>query len=258
MQKKSIKEIERILAEVKYEKDPFILSIREDERKGVQVLLKRWEKRKLEQKLLIEQFEEMKKYEIALWNDGCRYIAGIDEVGRGPLAGPVVAAAVILPQDFYLPGLTDSKKLSPQKREHFLHYIKEHAISYGVGMVDSKRIDQVNIYEATKLAMMEAVENLHPAPDHLLIDAMKLNVAIEQTSIIKGDATSISIAAASVLAKETRDAYMKNLAQEFPDYGFDKNMGYGTHEHLLALQEVGVTREHRQSFSPVKEMEMVD
>ncbi|KMJ58621.1 ribonuclease H [Bacillus sp. LL01] len=254
MEKKSIKDIERMLAEIESENDPFILSIKEDKRKGVQTLLKRWGKRRLEQHQLLEQFKEMQKYERSLWTRGCQLIAGIDEVGRGPLAGPVVAAAVILPEDFHLPGLTDSKKLSPLKRKHFLHYIKEHAISFGIGVVDSKRIDQINIYEATKFAMVEAVKNLHHTPDHLLIDAMKLDLPIEQTSIIKGDSTSISIAAASVLAKETRDTYMKNLAREFPHYGFDKNMGYGTQEHLIALQEVGVTREHRQSFSPVKEM----
>ncbi|MGD6775391.1 ribonuclease HII [Sutcliffiella horikoshii] len=254
MEKKSIKDIERLLVGIKSENDPFLLSIREDQRKGVQTLLKRWEKKRLETQQLLEQFEEMKKYERPLWDKGCRYIAGIDEVGRGPLAGPVVAAAVILPEDFHLPGLTDSKKLSAQKREHFFRYVKEHAISYGIGIIDSREIDQVNIYEATKLAMVQAVKDLHHTPEHLLIDAMKLDLDIEQTSIIKGDATSISIAAASVLAKETRDTYMKNLAKEFPDYGFDKNMGYGTPEHLLALQETGVTREHRQSFSPVKEM----
>ncbi|KPB04347.1 ribonuclease HII [Bacillus sp. CHD6a] len=254
MKNKSIKEIEKMLNDIESEKDPFLQSIKEDERKGVKALYKRWTKRKAEQEKLIDQFKEMQKYERALWQSGRRLIAGIDEVGRGPLAGPVVAAAVILPEDFYLPGLTDSKKLSSQKREHFYHYIKEYAISYGIGIVDSVAIDQVNIYEATKLAMIEAVKCLTETPDHLLIDAMKLDLALEQTSIIKGDATSISIAAASVLAKETRDTYMKGLAKEFPQYGFDKNMGYGTREHLLALEEVGVTREHRRSFSPVKEL----
>ncbi|WP_226681257.1 ribonuclease HII [Sutcliffiella horikoshii] len=254
MAKLSIKEIEQILAKTENEQDPFIVSIKDDERKGVQVLLRRWEKRAQEKQKLIDQFKEMQKYEVALWEKGSRFIAGIDEVGRGPLAGPVVAAAVILPEEFQLPGLTDSKKLSPQKREIFYEYIKENAISYGIGIVMPSDIDKVNIYEATKLAMMEAVNNLSNTPDHLLIDAMKLDVDIAQTSIIKGDATSISIAAASVLAKETRDTYMKNLANEFPQYGFDKNMGYGTREHLIALEEVGVTREHRRSFSPVKEM----
>ncbi|WP_404432946.1 ribonuclease HII [Sutcliffiella horikoshii] len=256
MAKLSIKEIEQILAETEneLEQDPFLLSIKSDERKGVQVLLSRWEKRKQEKQKLIDQFKEMQKYERDLWEKGSRYIAGIDEVGRGPLAGPVVAAAVILPEDFQLYGLTDSKKLSPQKRELFYDYIKKNALSYGIGIVMPSDIDKVNIYEATKLAMIEAVGNLSRTPDHLLIDAMKLDVDITQTSIIKGDATSISIAAASVLAKETRDTYMKNLAVEFPQYGFDKNMGYGTREHLIALEEVGVTREHRRSFSPVKEM----
>ncbi|ART78592.1 ribonuclease HII [Sutcliffiella horikoshii] len=254
MAKLSIKEIEQILAKTENEQDSFLLSIKSDERKGVQVLLSRWEKRKEEKQKLINQFREMQKYERALWEKGSRYIAGIDEVGRGPLAGPVVAAAVILPENFQLPGLTDSKKLSQQKREIFYDYIKKNALSYGIGIIMPSDIDKVNIYEATKLAMMEAVKNLSLLPDHLLIDAMKLEVDIAQTSIIKGDATSISIAAASVLAKETRDAYMKNLASEFPQYGFDKNMGYGTREHLIALEEVGVTREHRRSFSPVKEL----
>ena len=254
MAKLSIKEIEQILAETENEQDPFLLSIKSDERKGVQVLLSRWEKRQQEKQKLIDQFIEMQKYERAHWEKGSRYIAGIDEVGRGPLAGPVVAAAVILPDDFQLYELTDSKKLSPQKRELFYDYIKKNALSYGIGIVMPSDIDKVNIYEATKLAMMEAVKNLSLTPDHLLIDAMKLDVDIAQKSIIKGDATSISIAAASVLAKETRDAYMKHLAVEFPQYGFDKNMGYGTREHLIALEEVGVTREHRRSFSPVKEM----
>lgn len=254
MVKKSIKEIEKMLNGIESEEDPFLLSIQEDERKGVKALLKRWTKRRTDQQKLVEQFQEMQKYEHALWQSGRRFIAGIDEVGRGPLAGPVVAAAVILPEDFHLLGLTDSKKLSPQKREHFYHYIKDHAICYGIGIVDSEAIDQINIYEATKLAMIQAVKSLSETPDHLLIDAMKLDLAVEQTSIIKGDATSISIAAASVLAKETRDTYMKELAREFPQYGFDKNMGYGTREHLIALVEVGVTREHRRSFSPVKEM----
>jgi ribonuclease HII len=254
MKKKSIKEIEAVLEDISLSDDSFIRSVRSDERKGVQALLRRWEKRREQEKQLHEQFVEMQKYENELTGQGYQYIAGIDEVGRGPLAGPVVAAAVLLPVGFYLPGLTDSKQLSAPKREQFCHYIKRHALSYGIGMVNSKGIDQVNIYEATKLAMMEAIEKLDKKPDYLLIDAMKLETPIPQTSIIKGDASSISIAAASVLAKETRDQYMKKLAMEYPAYGFEKNMGYGTKEHLDALKENGLIDEHRRSFSPVKEM----
>ncbi|CAG9619728.1 ribonuclease HII [Sutcliffiella rhizosphaerae] len=254
MKKKSIKEIEKLLNDLTDLNTKEYRLIKEDERKGVQTLIKKWQRKKVLEEQLLKQHQEMQKYERDSRDQGYEYIAGVDEVGRGPLAGPVVAAAVILPKDFYLPGLTDSKKLSPQKRKEFYHFIVKHALSYGIGIIDPKQIDQINIYEATKLAMIQAIEKMSVAPDHLLIDAMKLDISISQTSIIKGDAKSITIAAASVLAKETRDTLMKNLGQKHPEYGFEKNMGYGTKEHLIALQEVGVTEEHRQSFSPVKDM----
>ncbi|WP_078380914.1 ribonuclease HII [Sutcliffiella halmapala] len=254
MNKQPIREIEALLSNVSGIDDPLFIKFRNDERKGVRTLLRRFEKKVEQETLLHEQFNEMLRYEKALYQEGYRYLAGVDEVGRGPLAGPVVAAAVILPQDFYLPGLTDSKKLSAQKRADFNVYIRKNAISYGIGIIDSRTIDKVNIYEATKLAMIQAIEQLAVKPEYLLIDAMKLDVKIPQESIIKGDATSISIAASSVLAKETRDTYMKELGLKYPAYGFDKNMGYGTKEHVEAIKHEGIMNEHRHSFSPIKEI----
>ncbi|WP_223700252.1 ribonuclease HII [Sutcliffiella deserti] len=254
MKNQPIKELEPLLMGIESKEDPLLIQLRKDERKGVKDLISRWERKKDHELLLHHQFEEMLHYERNLYIKGYNYIAGVDEVGRGPLAGPVVAAAVILPENFYLPGLTDSKKLSASKRASFNQYIKEHAISYGIGVIDSETIDKINIYEATKIAMLLAIESLSVKPDYLLIDAMKLNISVEQSSIIKGDSASISIAASSVLAKETRDTYMKKLSLEYPSYGFDKNMGYGTKEHLEAIKSLGIMKEHRHSFSPIKEM----
>lgn len=184
---------------------------------------------------------------------GYSIIAGIDEVGRGPLAGPVVAAAVILSEDFYLPGLNDSKKLSKAKRESYYTYIKQHA-DIGIGIVDHKEIDQLNIYQATKKAMQMAVQSLTRTPDYLLIDAMTLPLSVPQESIIKGDTKSASIAAASIVAKVVRDRMMEQFAKKYPYYGFDQNMGYGTKEHLDGLKIYGPSDIHRLSFSPVKEI----
>lgn len=193
------------------------------------------------------------QYEEALWNEGKEYVAGVDEVGRGPLVGPVVTACVILPKDFSCPGLTDSKKLSEKKRNEFYDYIMEHALSVSVGMKDEKVIDEVNIYEATKLAMYEAIEKSKITPDHVLIDAMKLeNLTIPSTSIIKGDAKSITIAAASVIAKVTRDRMMYELDKEHPEYDFRHNKGYPTKKHLEAIEKYGVLPCHRRSFGPVE------
>ena len=191
-------------------------------------------------------------YEKELWRQGISYIAGVDEVGRGPLVGPVVTACVILPPDFVLEGLTDSKKLSEKKREQFYPYIMEHALSVSIGMMDEKVIDEVNIYEATKLAMYQAIEGSRIPPEHVLIDAMKLEkLPMPSTSIIKGDAKSISIAAASVIAKVTRDRMMKELDRKHPEYGFAKHKGYPTKQHIEMIEKYGVLEEHRKTFSPV-------
>jgi ribonuclease HII len=254
MTKRTIQDIQFLLQEIVTEKDERFAELLLDERKGVQKLIAQWrKKRELEAKERA-QFMQMSQFEEALRAKGVRFIAGVDEVGRGPLAGPVIAAAVILPKDFYLPGLNDSKKLSEAKREQFYDHIRENAIAVGVGIVDAETIDEINIYQATKQAMMKAVSELRIEPEHLLIDAMELPVSIAQTPIIKGDAKSISISAASVIAKVTRDRMMKELGKKHPEYGFEKHMGYGTKEHLAALEQYGILREHRKSFAPIKEM----
>ena len=193
------------------------------------------------------------KYEKELWDNNIEYVAGVDEVGRGPLIGPVVTACVILPHDFVLEGLNDSKKLSEKKRDEYYDVIMENALSVSVGMMDEKIIDEVNIYEATKLAMYEAINKSKIKPDHVLIDAMKLEkLDIPNTPIIKGDAKSISIAAASVIAKVTRDRMMLELDNKYPMYGFKKHKGYVTKLHLEMLEKYGVSEVHRRSFGPVK------
>lgn len=250
--KKSIKEIQVILQEKKVSKG-LLQELYADERKGVQRLVKQWEKRQKEIETQKETFLAMSVYENQLREKKISFIAGIDEVGRGPLAGSVVAAAVILPENFYLLGLNDSKKISEKKREEFFDYIQANALAVGVGIVSSEVIDSVNIYQATKQAMVQALGELSVKPEHLLIDAMELDVDIPQTSIIKGDSSSISIAAASIIAKVTRDRMMKELGEMYPEYGFQKHMGYGTKEHLRAIEEYGVLREHRRSFAPIKD-----
>ena len=192
------------------------------------------------------------EYEDELYNKGINYIAGVDEVGRGPLIGPVVTACVILPKDFKCMGLTDSKKLTEKKREEYFDYIMENALSVSVGMMSEKVIDEVNIYEATKLAMYQAINNSKIKPEHVLIDAMKLeNLDMPSTSIIKGDAKSISIAAASVIAKVTRDRMMLELDSEYPMYGFKKHKGYPTKQHVEAIEKYGILDSHRKTFKPV-------
>lgn len=192
------------------------------------------------------------KYERELREKGITLIAGVDEVGRGPLVGPVVAACCILPDKFNLEGLTDSKKLSEKKRDYFYEEIKKQAISYGIGIIDEKKIDEVNIYEATKLAMKQAIDNMSVKPEHILIDAMPLELDIPTTSIIKGDLKSITISAASVLAKVTRDRMLVELDEKYPMYDFKNNKGYPTKKHLAAILEYGIIDEHRRSYGPVK------
>ena len=196
-----------------------------------------------------QRLVEMKKYEDELHALGIRYVAGVDEVGRGPLAGPVVTAAVILPADFDVLGVDDSKKLSEKKREELFDIIKEKAICYSIGMNDEKRIDEINILEATKEAMGKAIKSLEIQPEHILIDALTLkDVDIPQTGIVKGDATSVSIAAASILAKVTRDRMMVEYETTYPGYGFAQNKGYGTKAHYEGLDQHGITPIHRRSF----------
>lgn len=195
------------------------------------------------------RLEEMLRYERELWASGCRYIAGVDEVGRGPLAGPVVTAAVILPEDFDLLGVDDSKKLTPKKRDELFEKIKEAAVCWAIGRREPGRIDEINILNATKEAMLDAVNGLSVRPDHVLIDAVKLpSLDIPQTSLIHGDALSVSIAAASILAKVTRDREMEEMAKIWPGYSFEKNKGYGTKAHYEGLKALGPCPIHRKTF----------
>jgi len=194
---------------------------------------------------------DLYKYENELYNKGVKYIGGVDEVGRGPLIGSVVAACVVLPQNFILEGLTDSKKLSEKKRDMFYDIIMENAIAIGIGIVDEKEIDKINIYEATKVAMIDAIKNTNIKLEHVLIDAMPLEIDVDTTSIIKGDAKSISIAAASVIAKVTRDRMMYELDKKYPMYDLANNKGYGTKKHIEAIKKYGITKYHRTTFKPV-------
>ena len=253
-EKYTISQIKEILSSIHSIEDPMFQQLSLDMRKGVQTALKSCQKRIEKEQKRAEHFIEMQYYERLAYKEGASFIAGVDEVGRGPLAGPVVAAAVILPKGSKIPGLNDSKKIPKSKHKEIYEAVLQEAIAIGIGVKDNQVIDQVNIYEATKLAMMEAIGQLDPQPQHLLIDAMKLDLSIPQTSIIKGDANSLSIAAASIVAKVTRDQMMEDLDQLYPGYNFAQNAGYGTANHLAGLHKLGVTPIHRRSFEPVKSM----
>ncbi len=203
------------------------------------------------------KLNEMKEYENRLYLNGIHFIAGVDEVGRGPLAGPVVAAAVILPEDFSVLGIDDSKKLSEKKRQELYNIIIDNSLAYGVGWVDNILIDEINILEATKVAMKNAIveademlkKECNQTIEHVLLDAVKLDsIKTPQTSIIKGDSKSVSIAAASIIAKVTRDSYMVEKHRDYPYYSFDSNKGYGTKAHYQGIREHGITPIHRRSF----------
>jgi ribonuclease HII len=191
------------------------------------------------------------KYEKLAWSSGATLVAGVDEVGRGSLFGPVVAAAVILDSTYRIRGLRDSKLLLADRREVLAERIREHSIAWAVAAVDAARIDQINIYHASRVAMQEAVAQLNPTADHLLVDAMKLHCPLPQRAIIHGDALSVSIAAASILAKVHRDRMIAEWDPVFPVYGLSSNKGYSTPKHLSALREHGPSPLHRQSFAPV-------
>lgn len=228
--------------------------LRLDERKGVQNLIKIYERKQLKIKQLEINYIKMKQFEEQFLENKTDAIAGVDEAGRGPLAGPVVAASVILPANFKLLGLTDSKQLTENERIGFFHTIKEQAISYDISIQDNTVIDEVNIFEATKIAMTNCLLRLDPAPNIALIDAVKLSrLPFPTKAIIKGDEKSIAIAAASILAKVTRDKLMEELDKEYPMYDFKNNKGYGTKTHLHALKQYGPSPYHRTSFSPVME-----
>lgn len=250
----TIKEIKAQLACLTRLSDPVWADFEADPRAGVQAAIR--QRKRTIQSLMDEEerLENMLRYEKELYAKGYELIAGIDEVGRGPLAGPVVAACVILRQNDKITGLNDSKKIPKNKHETIYNEVMNRAQAVGVGIIDNQVIDQVNIYEATKLAMLEALSQLKQTPDYLLIDAMTLNTPIPQQSIIKGDANSLSIAAASIVAKVTRDMLMAEYDSQYPGYHFAQNAGYGTADHLIGIDKYGITPIHRQTFEPVKSM----
>ncbi len=248
MSEKKIGTIKEQLAATPDGKLPaFIQEFASDERTGVQKLVETARKRYEKLEAEIARTEALKKYEKEY--DNYTYICGIDEVGRGPLAGPVVAGAVILPKECDILYINDSKKLSAAKREELYDVIMEKAIATGIGMVGPERIDEINILQATYEAMRQAIGKLDPAPDLLLNDAVTIpNVSIRQVPIIKGDAKSISIGAASIIAKVTRDRLMETYEDMYPLYGFARNKGYGSAEHIAAIQKYGPTPIHRRTF----------
>ena len=250
----TIKEIKDLLAGVTDLASPIFKELAADERSGIQAAIKK-RQREIQADLAEDKrLETMLTYERELYATGLELIAGIDEVGRGPLAGPVVAAAVILPKNCKIKGLNDSKKIPKKKHGQIYQQVMEQATAVGLGFQSNEIIDQVNIYQATKLAMKEAVAKLDQQPQHLLIDAMELDLEISQTSIIKGDANSLSIAAASIVAKVTRDRLMADYDKQYPGYDLAHNAGYGTKSHLEGLKKLGVCPIHRRSFEPVKSM----
>lgn len=230
-------------------------SLKDDPRGAAKRLIVKFEKKVTSEEKEKKRLDSLLIYEREGRSLGFKSIAGVDEAGRGPLAGPVVAAAVIFPPDSFLNGVDDSKKLTEAKREELFSKIQEKAVSVGVGQASVDEIDRLNIYRATQLAMERAIEALTLKPDYLLTDAMPLPKlsTIPQKPIIHGDALSASIAAASIIAKVTRDRHMRTLHEKYPHYGFENHKGYGTEEHLAALKEHGICPEHRLTFAPVME-----
>lgn len=229
----------------------------QDERSGVQKLVASYYKRQEKLKAAKQKFYEMQAFERECYAAGQQLVAGVDEAGRGPLAGPLVIAAVILPQDVFISGLNDSKQLSAAKRDLLYEEIMAKALDIEVNIVSVSNIDELNIYAATQQGMAQVIENLHCKPQTALIDAMPLRLPdIEVKSIIHGDALSVSIAAASIIAKVTRDRIMERLDEVYPAYGFAHNKGYGSAAHMQALAEQGATRWHRRSYEPVKSMQL--
>ena len=246
----SISEIKEILGNCSMEELPEqIKQFEEDSRKGVQTALASFRKKYEKYQLELERLEEILTYERGLWEAGYDLVAGIDEVGRGPLAGPVVAAAVILPKECKIEGVNDSKKLSAKKRDELYDIILEKAVSYGIGIVSNERIDEINILQATYEAMREALSQLKPKADYILADAVTIPmVSTPQRGIVKGDAKSMSIGAASIVAKVYRDRMMEAYDEVYPGYGFASNKGYGAAEHLEGIRKQGITPIHRKTF----------
>lgn len=254
MEKLSISAIKAELKTIISADDHRLAEFRQDTRKGVQLAISQWQRQQDKQVALAEKYREMSIFENEKKSQGFQAICGIDEVGRGPLAGPVVAAAVILNDEHEILGLNDSKQLSAHKRGELVKEIKKNARAIGIGEATAEEIDQLNIYQATKVAMQRAIDQLQITPDCLLIDAMVLDNGLPQEKIIKGDARSVSIAAASIIAKVYRDEWMAEYGERYPAYGFAKNAGYGTREHLQAIEEQGILPIHRKTFAPIKNL----
>ncbi|RAL26186.1 ribonuclease HII [Thermoflavimicrobium daqui] len=252
---KTIHQVKTWLSEQTQVTQEILDALLSDSRVGVRKLAESYIREQKRREKELARLELMWKYEQVGWQKGYQVIAGIDEAGRGPLAGPVVAAAVVLPEDFDVTGLNDSKQLTRSERDELKVRIEEQAISIGVGMVDVEYIDRYNILQATYHAMRLAISKLSIQPDYLLVDAVRIpKIHLPQEGIIKGDQLSHSIAAASIIAKTARDEWMLQAAQKYPYYGFEKHMGYGTPEHLAALMKWGVSPIHRRSFAPIKEL----
>lgn len=251
---KTIKEITEALNSTnKYE--PWMDMLEKDERAGVQKAYHQWKKRMEKQQKLIAEFNKKREFDSGFLPFEGALLAGVDEAGRGPLAGPVVTCAVILPKECEeLIGVNDSKQLTKQKRAEFAAIIKKCALAYSVHFQSAEVIDEINILEATKQSMKAAVENLNKRPDICIVDAVSIPMNLPQKDIVKGDAKSLAIAAASILAKHERDLYMEKLHKEFPQYGFDQHAGYGTKQHLEAIEQYGPTIHHRKTFEPIKSM----
>lgn len=246
----TVSEVQDMIHEIDMEEYPiYIELLRNDSRKAVHKLARQLENRYKKHLIELKRIEGMNQYETELYDSDCQIIAGIDEVGRGPLAGPVVAAAVILPRNFFVLGINDSKLIPEKKREELYDYITGHAKAVGIGVVANEMIDEINILNATKLAMKNAINDLNVVPEHVLIDAVTLeDIACNQTAIIKGDQKSISIAAASIIAKVTRDRKMCEYHEQYPYYDFKANKGYGTKNHYQGIKEYGLSPLHRRSF----------
>ncbi|KRM90977.1 ribonuclease HII [Liquorilactobacillus cacaonum] len=223
-----------------------------DSRIGVQKLLHQYYKKENKRNNELKAFRKRFEYEQQFWQENKKLVCGIDEVGRGPLAGPVVAAAVILPHDFSLIAVNDSKKLSKTTRESLYSQIINCSISVSIGVCSNQEIDNLNIYQAARLAMLRAVNGLSVVPQQLIIDAMEIESSIPQLKLIKADAKSISVAAASIVAKVWRDHFMNFYDSLYPQYDFKSNDGYGTKNHLEAIDLYGITPLHRRSFEPIK------
>lgn len=253
----TIKEITEALKKAQ-EQEPWMNEIAQDERSGVQKAWAQFLKRLQKQQQLKEAHMVKLAFDASFLPHANAYIAGTDEAGRGPLAGPVVTAAVILPNNCEeLVGINDSKQLSKEVRKKYVDRIKAYAIAYSVHFQSAEVIDAINIYEATKQSMKESIAALVVQPDFVLADAMTLPIHIPQASIIKGDEKSLAIAAASILAKTARDEYMEQLHEQFPQYGFAQHAGYGTKQHIEALEAYGPTEHHRKSFEPIKSMMII-